>query len=87
MELVRRKKMISQKGPKKVTKIDTSFARNLGIELDLPNAVTLLKGQSMSMFMLLIIVVVFCLLTKWHDFILGENVQFISPLLLKIAGQ
>ena len=46
----RQKKMTSQKGPKKVTKIDASFARNLGTELDLPNAVTLLKGQGKLMF-------------------------------------
>ena len=36
----------SQKG----NKIDASFARNLGTELDLPNAVTLLKGQGKLMF-------------------------------------
>ena len=46
--------MTSQYYPKKVTNIDASFARNLGTELDLPNAVTLLQGQSMSMFVLLV---------------------------------
>ena len=44
------KRMPSPKGPQKITIIDASFARNLGTELDLPNAATLLKGQSMSMF-------------------------------------
>jgi hypothetical protein len=39
--------MKNRKGPKKVTKIDASFARNLGTELGLPYAVTLLKEQSM----------------------------------------
>ena len=39
--------MESQKGPKKVTKTDASCARNLGIEWDLSNAVTLLISQSM----------------------------------------
>ena len=43
----RERRMENQKGPKKVTKIDASCARNLGTELDLPNGVTLLKGQSM----------------------------------------
>jgi hypothetical protein len=37
-----RKRMKSQKGPKKVTKTDANFARHLGTEVDLPNAVTLL---------------------------------------------
>jgi hypothetical protein len=44
------KNMKTQKGPKKVTKIDASFARNLGTELGLPYAVTLLKEQSMSFY-------------------------------------
>jgi hypothetical protein len=39
-----------RKGPKKVTKIDASFVRNLGTELGLPYAVTLLKEQSMSFY-------------------------------------
>ncbi|XP_037418746.1 uncharacterized protein LOC119282725 [Triticum dicoccoides] len=37
--------MKSQKGPKKVTKIDASCARNLGTEWDLSNVVTLLISQ------------------------------------------
>jgi hypothetical protein len=44
------KKMKNRKGPKKVTKIDASFARNLGTKLGLPYAVTLLKEQSMSFY-------------------------------------
>ena len=43
----RERRMENQKGPRKVTKIDASCARNLGTELDLPSVVTLLKGQSM----------------------------------------
>ena len=43
---VRDRRMENQKGPKKVTKIDASCARNLGTELVLPNVVTFLKGQS-----------------------------------------
>jgi hypothetical protein len=42
--------MNNQKGPKKLTKIDASFARNLGTELGLSYAVTLLKEQSMSLY-------------------------------------
>ena len=44
--------MTTQKGLKKVTKIDASFARNLATELDLPYAVILLKGQRKLMFVL-----------------------------------
>jgi hypothetical protein len=44
------KKMKNQKGPKKVTKIDASFARNLGTELGLLYVITLLKEQSMSFY-------------------------------------
>jgi hypothetical protein len=51
--VVRREgKIQSLKGPKKVAKIDASCARNLGTEKDLQNAVTLLKGQSMFMFVM-----------------------------------
>ena len=39
------RKMQSQKGPRKETKIDESFVKNLGIELDPPNVVTLLRRR------------------------------------------
>ena len=55
----RGRRMQSQKGPKKVTKIDASCARNLGTEKDLQNVVTLLKGQSMFTFVFFNLVVVF----------------------------
>ena len=40
------RKMPSQKGPKKVTKIDASFVKNLDTELDVPSVYTLLQSQS-----------------------------------------
>jgi hypothetical protein len=58
-----KKKMKNQKGPKKVKKIDASFARNLDTELGLSYAVTLLKEQSMS-FYYYCFVAFFHLLTK-----------------------
>jgi hypothetical protein len=39
-----------KRSKKKVTKIDASYSRNLGTELGLPYAVTLLKEQSMSFY-------------------------------------
>ena len=50
----RERRMQSQKGLKKVTKIGASCARNLGTEKDLQNVITLLKGQSMFMFVFFI---------------------------------
>jgi hypothetical protein len=45
-----KRKMPSQKGPKKVTKIDASSVKNLDTDLDLPSVDTLLKNQSMFKF-------------------------------------
>jgi hypothetical protein len=43
----RERKIKSLKGNKKVTKIDASYLKNLGTELDQPNVGTLLLGKSL----------------------------------------
>ena len=67
------KKMKSQASTKKVTKIDASCARNLCTELDLPNAVTLLKGQSKSMFVLLLFLLLFSLTNHMTFFVFQKK--------------
>jgi hypothetical protein len=66
--------MKSQKGSKKATKINTSCAGNLGIKLDLSNAITL---DFVAFFTY-----------QPNDMICfaGESMQF-NPLLLRYVGQ
>ena len=75
--------MESQKGPKKVTKKDASCARNLDIEYDLLNVVTLLKSQSMFLF----ICVFFDLVLLSNYYIYDMRFSFFLMAMRKRASQ